>query len=377
MRSGRLREKLGSRIRHSASSQSPKSPRPVLAHPGPFGPHLQVLQAGRRRQAREAEGRVSQAVRAVGQAVQEPGHGGGVVAAWVEAQGAGGRRQQAGRLVVGAGSRAGRGPGRLWRLRLRQGCQAAVRVRCQVGKGGGGVGRLAVGQWRLRVGRREVGRLEVGGGGGGGRVAERRRRPVGRLGQRRQAGPASRCAQPVGALLGKERDALGNPPAAEKTSARKDPPQLEKAQLPSCPRPGARGLPLSDPRARELQAGDSGLLRSPFSAGGVLEAPSLRDFVGGAGSEGPALRLPEPPCPRTRDHSPWRSRCAPAWGGECGARGVAAVEPSPDGERCGKRHGEPVQPRGVTLRRRGATLSGAQRASGLQLWAPPGGPMGA
>lgn len=94
--------------------------------------------------------------------------------------------------------------------------QAAVRVAGQVGKGGGGVGRLAVGQWRLRVGWREVGRLEVGGSGGGRRVAEWRRRSVGRLGQRRQAGPASRCAQPVGALLGKERDALGDPPAAER-----------------------------------------------------------------------------------------------------------------------------------------------------------------
>lgn len=159
----------------------PKSPQRMLAHPGPFGPHLQVLQARRGRQPLEAEGRVGQAVRALGQALQEPRHSSsGVVTARVEAQGAGWRRQQAGRLVVGAGGGAGRGPGGLRRLRLRQGCQAAVRVPCQVGKGGGGVGRLAVGQRRLRVGRREVGRLEVG---GGGRVAQRRRRPVGRLGQ--------------------------------------------------------------------------------------------------------------------------------------------------------------------------------------------------
>lgn len=177
-------------------------------------------------------------MRPVGQALQEPGHGGGVVAARVEAQSAGGRRQQAGRLFVGAGGGAGSGPGGLGRLRLCQGCQAAVRVPGQVGKGGCGVGRLAVGQWRLRVGRREVGRLEVNGGGGR-RVAEWRRRPVGRLGQGRQAGPASRCAQPVGALLGKERGALGGPLAAERTSALEDPPQLAGIRLPSCPRPGA------------------------------------------------------------------------------------------------------------------------------------------
>lgn len=188
----------------------PKSPQRMLAHPGPFRPHLQVLQARRHRQPGKAEGRVGQAVRAVCQAVQEPRHSGGVVAARVEAQGAGGRRQQAGRLVVGAGGGAGRGPGSLRRLRLCQGRQATVRVSGQMGKGGGGVGRLAVSQWRLRVGRREVGRLEVSGGGGR-RVAELRRRPVGRLGQRRQAGPASRCAQPVGALLGKKRGALGDP----------------------------------------------------------------------------------------------------------------------------------------------------------------------
>lgn len=241
---------------------------------------------------------------------------------------------------------------------------------------------MAVGQWRLRVGRREVGRLEVGGSGGGGRVAERWRRPVGRLGQRRQAGPASRCAQPVGALLGKERGALGDSPAAERTPARKDPPRLARVHLPSCPLPGARDLFLSDLRAREPRAGDCGLLRAPFSAGRVPMAPSLRDFVGGGGSQGPALRLPSPrpcmpPCPRPGDYSPWRSKCAPAWGGQRGARGVAAAEPSLDGEPCGQRRGEPALPAEGTLRRRGATQPGAQRASGPQLWAPMGGSMGA
>ena len=39
----------------------PKSPQRMLAHPGPFGPHLQVLQARRGRQPGEAEGRVGQA----------------------------------------------------------------------------------------------------------------------------------------------------------------------------------------------------------------------------------------------------------------------------------------------------------------------------
>ena len=208
----------------------PKSPQRMLAHPGPFGPHLQVLQARRHRQPGKAEGRVGQAVRAVGQAVQEPRHSGGVVAARVEAQGAGGRRQQAGRLVVGAGGGAGRGPGSLRRLRLCQGRQATVRVPGQVGKGGSGVGRLAVGQWRLRVGRREVGWLEVSGSGGR-RVAELRRRPVGRLGQRRQVGPASRWAQPVGALLGKKSGALGDPSAAERTQPERT---LRSSQGASC-----------------------------------------------------------------------------------------------------------------------------------------------
>lgn len=90
-------------------------------------------------------------------------------------------------------------------------------------KGGGGVGALAVGQRRLRVGRREVGRLKVGGGRGGGRVAQWRRGSVGRLGQGRQAGPASRCAQPVGALLRKEKRVLGEPFESEKTPPREVP----------------------------------------------------------------------------------------------------------------------------------------------------------
>lgn len=257
-------------------------------------------------------------MRAVGQAVQEPGHRGGVVAARVEAQGAGGRRQQAGRLVVGAGGGAGRGPGGLRRLRLCQGRQAAVRVPGQVGKGGSGVGRLAVGQWRLRVGRREVGRLEVGGGGGGRRVAERRRGPVGRLGQSRQAGTASRCAQPVGALLGKERGALGDPLAAESTPtapAGEDPSSARGNPAAVLPR-ASRGLrSISEgPAGAGASGWDSGLPRAParFAAGGVPAAPSLRDFVGGGGSAGPALGFPGP---GPRSYSPWRSKCAPAWGG--------------------------------------------------------------
>lgn len=168
--------------------------------------------------------------------MQEPGNRGGVVAAWVEAQGAGGRRQQTGWLVMGAGGGAGRGPGGLWRLRLSQRRQAAVGVRGQLREGGSGVGRLAVGQWRLRVGRREVGWLEVG---GGRRVAERWRRPVGRLGQRRQAGRASRCAQPVGALLGKERGALGHPLIAERPRSPRGP--SSALGDPAAVLPGRRG----------------------------------------------------------------------------------------------------------------------------------------
>lgn len=60
-------------------------------------------------------------MRAVGQAVQEPGHRGSVVPARVEAQSAGGWRQQARRLIVGAGGSPGRGPGGLRGLWLCQG----------------------------------------------------------------------------------------------------------------------------------------------------------------------------------------------------------------------------------------------------------------
>ena len=222
--------------------------------------------------------------------------GGGVVAARVEAQGAGGRPQQAGRLVVGAGGGAGRGPGGLRRLWLRQGRQAAVRVPGQVGKGGGGVGRLAVGQRRLRVGRREVRRLEVG---GGGRVAQRRRRPVGGLGQRGQAGSASRCAQTVGALLGKERGASGDPAAAERT--------LLSSRGAGCRPARSRG-----PRSiseRPVGAGTLGwgqrcpvctVLRGRSRCGPLH--PRFR-WSRSLGTEGPAPRLPDPrpctpPCPR-------------------------------------------------------------------------------
>lgn len=50
--------------------------------------------------------------------------------------------------------------------------------------------------------------------------------------------------------------------------------------------------------------------------------------------------------PGAQDYSPWRSKCAPAWGGQRGARGVAAAEPSPDGERGWKKGAEPAPPAG-------------------------------
>lgn len=112
---------------------------------------------------------------------------------------------------------------------------------------------------------------------------------------------------------------------------------------------------------RSLGLGQRSLSRAPArsAAGRVPVAPSLRGFVGGGGPAGPALGVPDP---GPRDYSPWRGKCAPAWGGQRGARGVAAAEPSPDGERCGKRRGEPAQPAGVPLGRRGATRSRARRA---------------
>lgn len=103
-----------------ASSQDAKS-LPIRIHRGSLWTHLQFLQTGRRRQPGETKGSICQAVRAVGQAVQEPGHCGGVVSARVETQSAGGRRQQARRLVVGPGGRAGCGPGGLRGLWLGQG----------------------------------------------------------------------------------------------------------------------------------------------------------------------------------------------------------------------------------------------------------------
>lgn len=103
-----------------ASSQDAKS-LPIRTHGGSLRAHLQFLQTGRLRQPWKTEGSIGQAVRAVCQTVQEPGNRGGVVSARVETQSAGGWRQQAGRLIVGAGGRAGCGPGGLRGLRLRQG----------------------------------------------------------------------------------------------------------------------------------------------------------------------------------------------------------------------------------------------------------------
>lgn len=138
----------------------------------------------------EAQRAVGEAVAAVGQTVEQAGHG-RVLAAGVEPQGAVGLREQP-RLVLPA---ALRGPSRL--LVLVQRAERRVRVR-QVRVSG--LLALRVGQRRLRVRRGEIGRLEVGGG----RVAERRRRAVGRLverGQLRQAGPGRRPGQPLGAVL--------------------------------------------------------------------------------------------------------------------------------------------------------------------------------
>lgn len=141
-------------------------------------------------EAVQAQRAVGEAVAAVGQAVEQAGHG-GVLAAGVEPQSSVGLREQP-RLVLPA---ALRGPGRL--LVLVQGAESRVRVgQVRVS----GLLALRVGQRRLRVRRGEVGRLEVGGG----RVAQRRRRAVGRLverGQLRQAGPGRRPGQPLGAVL--------------------------------------------------------------------------------------------------------------------------------------------------------------------------------
>lgn len=92
--------------------------RPTLI---PLWSYLQFLQARRRCQPGKTERRICQAVRAVGQAVQESGHRGSVVSARIETQSAGGWRQQAGRVVVSPGRRTRCGPGGLRGLRLCQG----------------------------------------------------------------------------------------------------------------------------------------------------------------------------------------------------------------------------------------------------------------
>lgn len=141
-------------------------------------------------EAVEAQRAVGEAVSAIGQPVEQAGHG-GVLAAGVEPQGTVRLREQP-RVVLSA---ALRGPGGL--LVLVQRAERCVRIpQMRVT----GLLALRVGQRRLRVRRWEVGRLEVGGG----RVAERRRRAVGRLverGQLRQAGPGRCPGQPFGAVL--------------------------------------------------------------------------------------------------------------------------------------------------------------------------------
>lgn len=145
-------------------------------------------------EAVQAQRAVGEAVPAVGQAVEQAGHG-GVLAAGVESQSAVRLREQPRVVLPGAL----RGPGGL--LVLVQRAERRVRVgQVRVS----GLLALRVGQRRLRVWRGEVGRLEVGGG----RVAERRSRAVGRLvesGQLRQAGPGRRPGQPLGAVLRRRR----------------------------------------------------------------------------------------------------------------------------------------------------------------------------
>lgn len=145
-------------------------------------------------EAVQAQRAVGEAVPAVGQPVEQSGHG-GVLAAGVEPQSSVRLRKQPRVVLPGAL----RGPGGL--LVLMQRAESRVRVgQVRVS----GLLALRVGQRRLRVRRGEVGRLEVGGG----RVAERRSRAVGRLvesGQLRQAGPGRRPGQPLGAVLRRRR----------------------------------------------------------------------------------------------------------------------------------------------------------------------------
>lgn len=87
------------------------------------------------------------------------------------------------------------------------------------------------------------------------------------------------------------------------------------------------------------------------------------------------------PRPRTRDYSPWGSKCVPAWGVWRGARGVAAAEPLPDGQRCGKRRRTLPTPQGGFLAAAGfnpaprpvdfgsSTVGAPRRVHGSWTWA--------
>lgn len=213
----------------------PVPPRPRAPSPAspPSPRYLDVLDAVVA-EAVEAQRAVGEAVSAVGQPVEQTGHG-GVFASGVEPQGAVGLREQP-RVVLPASLR---GPGGL--LVLVQGAESRVGVpQVRVS----GLLALRVGQRRLRVRRGEVGRLEIGGG----RVAERRGRAVGRLvesGQLRQAGPGRRPGQPLGAVLRRRetgepvrRGADPRPPLPTTTTTTNQPPPPTGAPPAPPNRPG-------------------------------------------------------------------------------------------------------------------------------------------
>lgn len=199
-------------------------------------------------------------------------------------------------------------------------------------------------------------------------MAQRRRGPVGRLGQRRQAGPPSRGAQPVRALLPKGGRALGDPRAAGKAAAAHGVPSAREG--PSTPT-GAGGHPPSPGWRPRVPA-----TTFPVGRGPASPLPS-RFFGAGAGGSGrPAPRLldalcPGCPGPETTHHG-----------------GVSVHQHGEDsvGREAWRRHSprptarrefEPRAPAARGDRRLAAGVSqpGARRVWDPQRWAPADGSM--
>lgn len=196
---------------------------------------------------------------------------------------------------------------------------------------------------------------------GPGALGRRRGPGPGAERRRRRPGPGRRAAAPAGRVAGsregdspwwqrrRECDTVAararRPPGAETTGGSRQPLRTARRGAPAeeeaCVRgpmrsrkvtsqparsPPARGCPAAV--HRRVPRGHSGPRLetnhgSPPPSPGCPRSPAvpyLRDFVGAGGrrfgrSSSQAPRCPLPSVPGTRDYSPWRSMCAPTWGG--------------------------------------------------------------